>query len=316
MGHAAAADDGGVADEQPIPGRIVDRGLRDYLWLLRHRLRGEPITEPACHRCGYFVASLTAPKCPECGADLERSGIIDPDRVRWWPLRLAVIAAWTVLLAVVAFRFGDRIVPRHFMDFGNVYVAGKPDDTPHISIHAHSEGYLGWPREIGSRPVINVRLIIWSATDPPWPTHSLTIDLTTGASAITTSEMAGSSGSSSDSDVEEGPFQGAETILRWLARDRLDTSDQNVIPMADELLQIIRAAQDTSTVGFVAAFQQIRLSQFDSLGTDCGAHYMRTGKRALMIWVASAAIWFAGLLIIACLRGRSRPARTGTAESC
>lgn len=316
MGHATAADDGNVADEQPIPGRIVDRGLRDFLWLLRHRLRGERITEPACRRCGYFVAGLTAPKCPECGADLDRIGIIDPARVRWWPLRLAGIAAWTILLAVVTFRFGDRIVPRYFMDFGNVYITGRPDDKPHISILAHSERYLGWPREIGSRPITRVELIIWSTAGSPRPIHFLTIDLTTGASESTTVGIWDASGPSGALNDEEGTFQGTETILRWLARDGLDPSDHDVIAMADELRQIIGAAQDTNTVGFVAAFPEIPLSQFDSLGTDCGAHYTRTGKRALMIWLVSIAIWIAGLLTIACVRGRSRPARTGTAESC
>jgi hypothetical protein len=307
-----------VANEQPIPGRVVDRGLRDFLWLLRRRLRGERITEPACRRCGYFVAGLTAPKCPECGADLERNGVIDPARVRWWPLRLAGIAAWTILLALVAFRFGDRIVPRHFMDYGNVVIAGKPDGGPFINIFAHSERYLGWPWTIGSRPVHSIMLIASPSADSQWPMQpmqELTIDLMTGTSEIMTFRIPDASGASAATNREEEIFQGGETILRWLARERLDTSDENVIAKADELLQIIRAAQDANTVDFVAAFRRMPLAQFEKEPSGSGAHYMRTGTRTLMIRLVSIAIWIAGLLLIACVRGRSRPAGTSAADS-
>lgn len=60
--------------------------------------------EPSCERCGYTVIGLTSFACPECGADLRRTGIITPamELRRRGSLTWA-IAAWTVSIFVLSY---------------------------------------------------------------------------------------------------------------------------------------------------------------------------------------------------------------------
>lgn len=56
---------------------------------------------PACERCKYPVAGLSAFNCPECGTDLRLTGIITrPMEVRRRGNLFSAIIAWTVLCAM------------------------------------------------------------------------------------------------------------------------------------------------------------------------------------------------------------------------
>jgi hypothetical protein len=60
--------------------------------------------EPACERCGYTVTGLAALSCPECGADLRRTGIITPAmELRRRGSLFGAILGWTMMILVAAY---------------------------------------------------------------------------------------------------------------------------------------------------------------------------------------------------------------------
>ena len=68
------------------------------LWRLLGNARRRP-AEPQCVRCGYPTSRLSAPRCPECGADLLREGVLTPAmRVRSGGGVFLAMAAWTLIL--------------------------------------------------------------------------------------------------------------------------------------------------------------------------------------------------------------------------
>jgi hypothetical protein len=59
------------------------------------------ITAPLCGRCRYDVTGLPSNICPECGADLNEVGILQPGSVK--PMgRLMRLSLWTISVAAVA----------------------------------------------------------------------------------------------------------------------------------------------------------------------------------------------------------------------
>ena len=67
--------------------------------------RRSSVREPSCGRCGYAVEGLNEFRCPECGCDLRKVGILVPGMVRAVrPITVAILAAvtWTILLPLVA----------------------------------------------------------------------------------------------------------------------------------------------------------------------------------------------------------------------
>jgi len=72
------------------------------LWRLLGNRRRAP-AQPACARCFYPTATLTSSRCPECGADLLREGVITPAmRVRQGGGVLLAASAWTILVGIAA----------------------------------------------------------------------------------------------------------------------------------------------------------------------------------------------------------------------
>ncbi len=73
--------------------------------LVRRRGRAarpvRPVTRPVCARCRYEVARVAGPRCPECGRDLETTGVVDHRDPPRRPLALARLTT-LLLLAVVA----------------------------------------------------------------------------------------------------------------------------------------------------------------------------------------------------------------------
>lgn len=61
-------------------------------------------SEPSCGQCGYAVEGLETLKCPECGADLRKVGIVTPQSGRGLrPVVLVVLLglAWTLLVPAI-----------------------------------------------------------------------------------------------------------------------------------------------------------------------------------------------------------------------
>lgn len=72
-----------------------------FLWRLLGNARRK-VSEPQCVRCGYPTARLSALRCPECGADLLREGILTPSmRVRSAGGVFLAIAAWTLTIVAI-----------------------------------------------------------------------------------------------------------------------------------------------------------------------------------------------------------------------
>jgi hypothetical protein len=75
-------------------------------------------SEPSCGQCGYAVEGLETLKCPECGADLRKVGIVTPQAGRGWrPFVLVVILglAWTLLVPAIGLPvsiFAGQRLPR------------------------------------------------------------------------------------------------------------------------------------------------------------------------------------------------------------
>src|SRR5690606_10574756 len=70
------------------------------LWRLIGNVRGKP-ARPCCARCGYPTTEHASVRCPECGADLLREGVLTPAmRVRSAGGVLLVVGAWTIILGV------------------------------------------------------------------------------------------------------------------------------------------------------------------------------------------------------------------------
>jgi hypothetical protein len=55
--------------------------------------------EPGCPKCRYVVLGLTGTICPECGNDLEQSGIVRLGRSRWLR-RIGGSLAWTFIALI------------------------------------------------------------------------------------------------------------------------------------------------------------------------------------------------------------------------
>jgi hypothetical protein len=75
--------------------------------------------EAACGQCGYAVAGLTDPKCPECGADWRISGITTPALImRYRGGTFGAILAWTVIMVgggLVVLGIGSIFVGRTYV---------------------------------------------------------------------------------------------------------------------------------------------------------------------------------------------------------
>src|SRR5690606_9545591 len=57
--------------------------------------------QPVCARCLYPTTTLATPRCPECGADLIREGVITPAmRVRQGGGAILAAGAWTILVGI------------------------------------------------------------------------------------------------------------------------------------------------------------------------------------------------------------------------
>jgi len=70
------------------------------LWRLIGNVRGKP-ARPCCARCRYPTTEHASVRCPECGADLLREGVLTPAmRVRSAGGVLLVVGAWTIILGV------------------------------------------------------------------------------------------------------------------------------------------------------------------------------------------------------------------------
>lgn len=71
------------------------------LWRLLGNRRRKP-TQPECASCGYPTIRLSSPRCPECGADLLREGVLAPSmRVRGAGGVFLVIVAWTIAITTL-----------------------------------------------------------------------------------------------------------------------------------------------------------------------------------------------------------------------
>lgn len=73
-------------------------------WLLMTARRRPAGSGPHCMACGYNLAHLESPKCPECGAGLSEDTISDgpPSRFEWgrfWlgALLVFIPACWVVV---------------------------------------------------------------------------------------------------------------------------------------------------------------------------------------------------------------------------
>ena len=305
MGHAAVADDEPVAEERPSPGRIVDRGLRDHVWLLRCKMRGEPITEPACRRCGYFVAGLTEPKCPECGADLQRSGIIDPARVRPWPLRVIGIVLWTILVAVVAAPISDYVLPTYVLRSACMNLKRRSGERPPVVVHARSDESLEWRGRAASPPIVAISVSLW----PNLESRSYFLDgeiyTRSGRCKLVRMKQTSPTSYSSDGPRESGVFEGQETILDWMDRCGFDPTDPVVIEEAEKILNIVNAGIHSDCATFASTVVQMPLQRFtvwDGSASPLKGRPVSFHVIAIGIWLV---IWLAGMVLIGTL-----PART------
>lgn len=78
------------------------------LMAIRHLGRWR-VSVPSCPRCFYNVTGLTSNVCPECGANLNEVGVLEPGEMK--PLgRVAYAMIWTVVLGAVALLVSPEIL--------------------------------------------------------------------------------------------------------------------------------------------------------------------------------------------------------------
>lgn len=71
------------------------------VWRLLGNARRKP-AQPQCARCAYSTMGVSATRCPECGADLLREGVLTPSmRVRGGGGAFLAIAAWTLTITAI-----------------------------------------------------------------------------------------------------------------------------------------------------------------------------------------------------------------------
>jgi hypothetical protein len=73
-----------------------------FLWRILGNEKKRPV-QPVCARCRYPTRDLSTSRCPECGADLLRDGVITPSmRVSQGGGALLAAAAWTIVVGIGA----------------------------------------------------------------------------------------------------------------------------------------------------------------------------------------------------------------------
>lgn len=157
------------SDEQDIPRTVRDRtpNLGDALWLMFCWFTGRRPKERCCPRCGYPTRSISSGHCPECGADLLRTGALIPfsqaTSLGGFLLMWLLVVPIVILLAVLAGRWSAiSFVPRALMPYGNyVYSEQGQIEFDHYQISYNSMGAQTswrWPWEDFPSPVDRVRL--------------------------------------------------------------------------------------------------------------------------------------------------------------
>lgn len=114
-----------------------------------HARRAFPL--PRCPQCRYVAAGLMGLRCPECGHDHDRNGVLPARTSRPLPLWLAIVlwllmagAVWTFFIEPVA----DRLsVARQIHDS---IILTKPHSGAYDSMHLRAR-VLEWPVDL-ARP--------------------------------------------------------------------------------------------------------------------------------------------------------------------
>lgn len=120
--------------------------------------------EPACERCGYGVAGLTALACPECGVDLRKMGIITPamELKRRGSLASALVG-WTLVIGtLVVVCFG--VWGMYFASSGRTRVRNTTPQVTTARFIPVSDSFeaaeLIHTRDYSSAAGMNVELVI------------------------------------------------------------------------------------------------------------------------------------------------------------
>ena len=290
-----------------ITDLVVDRGLRDALWLLRHRLRGRRITEPACRKCGYYVTGLPEPRCPECGADLTKVGVIDPANVlyrpivRRWALALAVVGIWTIVIILLGVMVLALFVPWQISQFRDVTLRGASGAYGTVSLYGTTTfSRLPWSKY--EAPFSQLELRVAPAEDD-FPLMIVRIESATAASEFMMLRKPVDGGLVPVPKPESNTLDSYETLLRWMELIGVDTSQPSVREEAEELHAIIQTARNATWSGFYASVEQMPLRHMTTQGWGGYASEHCHLSYRICALVALVLFWGLGIKLLVLRRG-------------
>jgi len=116
--------------------------------LLARHYRQRTFSDPTCAQCDYIVVGLPGCTCPECGADLSRSGAVRPPRQRKLMHR-GILFVVVALFTIVATSILTPIIVRHLPVFSAYYqrvdLVPKSGAFVNVSILHSEDGFEPTP---------------------------------------------------------------------------------------------------------------------------------------------------------------------------
>jgi len=154
------------------PIRTRNPSLRDIVWLMAQRFRGNAVDGPLCRRCGYAIVGIQSVNCPECGSDLTKRGVVDPSAIRRWPILTAVLFVWTVgFLIIVA--SGRRPVEAWFFPVLEVpdqlQAKFESQSGAYSIVGIHARSRIDWSNRSGKPPRVQSVMVYLGHLDSSYP---------------------------------------------------------------------------------------------------------------------------------------------------
>ena len=271
---------------------------------------------PSCGACGYATRGITELKCPECGADLTKVGIIKAGERRpglagcLLPLLLTIM---TFLVAVLGYNLAGLVVPTYRQqsmqfdlvsasdeysevlfetDLTTITPPGQSAHTPGISISSTFSTPPVTSITIGGAgSKIDVDRIAMQVMPTPKSSPVTPVTYTKPFEVDPATRLTRWTDAQGNRQASQGPFTDQD-VLAFLGSAGADTNRPEVVLEAQQLQAMID--------GLLSGTNQFTLQGFDNGGYGAG------GSRQLgPIWFLPAyigawvLIWIIGLVVLA-----------------